>query len=541
MATEPFETNKSAYLSIAVLLAIAIAAAMLRTSLRTDEGLPAGDTAWSVRITHIVETADDAATIALPPPWDTRHARLYSQSITHLGLRQRRSGSDKKNRDIMLTTSKAGEYTISSQFNIYVSHMPLTTSKKTGLSEQNRAAWLSSSRGIEINTPATEKVVDVMARDKPEPDKLIERLFNFVSNNIRIDPNASNDSEKALDSKRASALGSTRALLALMRSAHLPARIVTGVNLQNQTPLPLFWGEVYDGNRWIPVDPANGYMNELPIYYIPLRKGDDRLLLTENAKISSTSWEILLLPTYKGMLSSETKRLTDILDLTRLPLQSREMLSILLLLPIGVLATELIRQFAGIRTYGTFTPTLLALAVMLVDWATAAIVLALVTVIGVALRSTMPELNLQRTPRLAIVFTLVAMSMSIVVSGINYADPSSDSTVTLLPLVILTMLVDRIYTVYDESGLQTAIVRLGWTVAAAIVSLFVLLQSHWGTFLVSFPETHAVTLALIIMFGLYKGPRLKNIPAFHWLREPVRRKRNRQTDISQREQSGDNT
>ena len=296
---------------------------------------------------------------------------------------------------------------------------------------------------------------------------------------------------------------------------------------------------MYIGDEWRSFDPVHGYLNELPIFYIPMRKGDDKQIRTENAAISSSVSVVRALPTYDGLLSSDTRKLTDILDLTRLTLPSREMLSILLLMPLGVLASELLRQFAGIRTYGTFTPTLLALAVTHVDWPTAVIVLALVTIIGVAIRAAMPGLNLQRTPRLAIVFILVAMSMSLVVSGISYFDPAIDSTVTLLPLVILTMLVDRIYTVYDERGVQSALTRLVWTVIAAMVSLYILLQSHWGTFLVSYPEVHAVTLAAILLIGLYRGPKLSDAPAFRWLREPAREVRGRKTDIGQSEQSGD--
>jgi hypothetical protein len=415
----------------------------------------------------------------------------------------------------------------------------MTEPTKPGLSEQNRASWLSSSSGIEVNTATTTRIVDQIAHDKPETERLIELLFNYVSNNIRIDPAARSDSEGALNSKRATVLGSTRALLALLRTAHLPARIVTGVDLLTPSDQMRYWAEVYDGEKWLPLDPASGYINQLPIFFIPMRKGDDQLIRSENASVTSSEWAIHRLPSYEGLLTGDTKKPTDILDLTRLNLPSREILSILLLLPLGVLSTELLRQFAGIRTYGTFTPTLLALALTRVDWTTAIVVFLLVTIISVAIRASMPNLGLQRTPRLGIVFTLVAMSMAIVVSGISYFNPAADNTVTLLPLIVLTMLVDRIYTVYDERGLHSALVRLFWTVVGATVSLFVLLQQHWGTWLVSYPEVHAITLAMIIMIGLYKGPQLKDVPFFHWLQEPSRELRNRKTDKSQSEQSGD--
>ena len=539
MAVNTQTSTKTVKLSIAFLVMFAVVSISLRIMMRSEGGLPAGDSAWSISISHQIKTLDEDAVVFLPPPWDTRNARLYSQSLSHPGLRQRRTKSDRKDRDIALTAPRVGQYTIESLFSIYVSHLPLSEPRSSTLTENNRASWLTSSKGIEVNTSTTDIIVGGLAHNTSDTEHLIESLFNFVSNNIRIAPGKSSASEDALSSKRASALGSTRALVALLRSAHLPARIVTGVDLQASSQLPRYWAEVYDGAQWLPLDPVNGYLNELPIFYIPIRKGDTELLRTENATVSGTEWKITSLPSYQGLLSAETRRPTEIFDLTRLSLPSREMLSVLLLMPLGVLATELIRQFAGIRTYGTFTPTLLALAVTHVEWTTAVIVLLLVTVIGVAISSAMRDLNLQRAPRLAIVFTLVAISMSIVVSGMNYFDPVTDSTVTLLPLVILTMLVDRIYTIYDERGLHTAVIRLFWTVAAAIVSLLVILQAHWGTWLVSYPEAHAITLAIIIMIGLYHGPKLKDAPSFRWMQEPPRKLRDRTTDKRQPEQSGD--
>lgn len=539
MTTQATANTRLLYLSIALLILIAFAATTLRTMMRSEDALPTGDSAWSINAWHVIDVTEKDATVSISPPWDTSHARLYSQSLSHPGLRLRRIKTDKKRRDIVLSAAKPGQYTIKFTFNVYVSHLPLSEPDKPKLSEQNRAAWLASADGIEVNTETTRAIVDLYTQDNPEPERLIELLFNHVSNNIRIDPEARSDSESALKSRRATALGSLRALLALLRTAHLPARLVSGVDLQTPVQEARLWAEVYIGDKWRSLDPVHGYLNELPIFYIPMRKGDDKQIRTENAAISSSVSMVKALPTYDGLLSSDTRKLTDILDLTRLTLPSREMLSILLLLPLGVLASELLRQFAGITTYGTFTPTLLALAVTHVDWPTAVIVLLLVTIIGVTIRSAMPGLNLQRTPRLAIVFIMVTMSMSLVVSGISYYDPAIDSTVTLLPLVILTMLIDRIYTVYDERGVHSTIVRLFWTVIAAIVSLYILLQSHWGTFLVAYPEVHAATLAAIIMIGLYRGPKLSDAPAFRWLREPARKVRDRKTDIGQPVQSGE--
>ena len=534
-------TDNSTYIWAVVLLMFALLAVSARISLKHDDGLPAGDSAWTINIYSEIEAMDKAALIYIPPPWDTRNARLFAQSLSHSGMRQKRVKSGSNIRDIVLVAPNPGYYSIETVFSVHVSSLARSEPKKAVLSEQNRADWLSSSAGVSIDTPATLEIVDKFTQGDISPTELIEKLFNYVSSHIRIDQRASSDSMTVLADNRATSLGSNRALLALLRAAHLPARIVTGVDLQAPANRqPFYWVEVYDNEIWLPMDPVHGYLKELPPFYVPLRKGDSELIKAENAYVSDTEWKIASARAPRGLLSSESKSLTDIFDLNRLSPASRENLGILLLLPLGALATEIMRQLGGIRTYGTFTPSLLALAVVHVDWTTAMIVFLLVTTIGVLTRATMPSLNLQRTPRLAIVFTLVSMFMAIVISGFMYFEPGMDSIVVLLPVVVLTMLVDRIYTVADERGTRVALIRLLWTLVSAAISIVILLQTDWGAWLVTYPEMHAITLAIIIVIGLYKGPKLEDLPALHWLHEPVAVKRRRTDKPAQSRQADDN-
>jgi hypothetical protein len=178
----------------------------------------------------------------------------------------------------------------------------------------------------------------------------------------------------------------------------------------------------------------------------------------------------------------------------------------------------------GIRTYDTFTPTLLALVAVFVDWLTALIVFSQAIILGVLGRSAMPDLGLTRVPRLSIVFTLVAMLMALVVSLLTHFDPAIDSAIVLLPIVILTTLVDRIYAVAVESGMRIVTYRLMWIVVAAIVSLAILLQSHWGQLLLAYAEAHAITVAIIILLGEYHGRQLSEFSNMRWMKEPSRKK-----------------
>ena len=514
-------SEKKAYIIIFVLLLFAISAVSFRSFLTANNGLPTGDSAWTINLLLQLETYEKAASIQVSPPWDTQFARLFAQSVTHPELQLKRTKKNEDKRDITFVASTPGKYIINAEFNIHVASLPRSNLKKTNLSELNRSLWLSSSEDVLPGSKEVSKILNQFSSTEFSTDALIEKLFNYVSNNVRILQYGNVGSDVTLSKRRGSQLGLNNALLALLRSAHLPARLVTGVNLLDKSlSQPYYWVEVYDNEIWLPLDPVHGYMKQLPPYYVPLRKGGDTLFIVKDAKVLKTDWSINTMDMPNQYQEPGRRHTLDIFNFNRLSPSNRENLGVLLLLPLGVLVTELLRQIGGIRTYGTFTPTLLALATVHVDRITALIVFSLVIIIGISIRSLLPNFDLQRTARLAIVFTLVAASMSVVTSGLIFFDPSVDGAVVLLPVVILTMLVDRIYSVSDERGLHTAMVRLFWTLVSAFFSLLVLWQLSWSVWLVSYPETHLLTLAFIILIGLYRGPKVSEFPVFYWLREP---------------------
>ena len=514
-------SDKKAYLIILSLVLLAISVITFRLFLTDNKSLPTGDSAWTINLFLQLETYEKAASIQIPPPWDTKFTRMFAQSLTHPELQLKRAEKSENKRDVMLVAATPGKYIINTEFNIHVASLPRSNPRKTSLSELNRSLWLSSSEDIVVDGKTVSAILEKFPSTEYSTEALIEKLFNHVSNSVRIRQYGNIDSEVTLLKRRGSELGLNNALLALLRSAHLPARLVTGINLHEKASLqPYYWVEVYNNEIWLPLDPVHGYMAELPPFYVPLRKGGDNLFIVKDAKLLKMEWSINTMVMPNQYQAADSRHALDIFNFNRLSPSNRENLGLLLLLPLGVLATELLRQIGGIRTYGTFTPTLLALATVHVDRITALIIFSLVVIIGITIRSLLPNFNLERTARLAIVFTLVVASMSVVTSGLIFFDPSVDGMVVLLPVVILTMLVDRIYSISDQLGLHTAMVRLFWTLIAAFFSLVVLWQINWSIWLVSYPEIHLVTLAFIILIGLYRGPKMSELPGLYWLREP---------------------
>ena len=106
------------------------------------------------------------------------------------------------------------------------------------------------------------------------------------------------------------------------------------------------------------------------------------------------------------------------------------------------------------------------------------------------------------------------------VSVLNYFQINQSGNIVLLPVIILTSLVDRIYKTIDNNGLSIAINRLLWTFMIAFLCLPIIQFETLGQLILQYPEIHFTTLALILMISLYKGKHLVNLSFFKLFDEP---------------------
>ena len=77
----------------------------------------------------------------------------------------------------------------------------------------------------------------------------------------------------------------------------------------------------------------------------------------------------------------------------------------------------------------------------------------------------MPE-KMTRVPRLSIILTIVAVGMVFSISIMDYYKLNPNPAVILLPIIVLTNLVDRFYKTTDEGGIIAAL-------TCSLIGLFV--------------------------------------------------------------------
>jgi hypothetical protein len=310
-------------------------------------------------------------------------------------------------------------------------------------------------------------------------------------------------------------------MVAMCRATRrLPARLVTGFEIKQQEKAqPHVWVEVFVNQRWEPYDPEYGNTRYLPMNYLPVRRGGHSIVKTELTKPVTPVFSIVRQPPNDRLLRVDEQHPLRILDLTRLPVPIHDVLSILLLLPFGALITAFVRNVVGIQTFGTFAPALLAMSFIYADLRTGIMILLVVLIVGLVGRSLLERLRLLMVPRLSIILTLVILCVVFGFSILYYFFPQITADAVLLPMVILTILIERFHVTVEEDGLVFAIQLAVGTVLVAILCYAVLAWKEVGEFVLKFPEAHFFTIAAFIALGRYAGYRMTELWRFRDLVE----------------------
>ncbi len=508
-----------------VLAVCGLAAVTSRVLVAQGNALSPSDQLWTIRVLTGVLAERKGTNVSIAGPADTRWMRLYGHTVEHPGLERRvapRGTGVVSSRVVVARAPMPGRYLVTSIFQVHEIANGHAGWRRTRSPEEALPQYLESDPSLPVTHNLVAEAIQQIAAAGRDPADLANSVVAMV--NERIDGGGVNEPDAVADvlaTGRGSPLGRGRTLVTLARALDLPARLVAGVVLTETPSAPVrVWAEIHLSDGWHAYDLAHGHIGEVPSHYLPMRRNGERIETIDTGEsVSRISISRERAPA--GFGTGAPSPAADIFDLTRLPFEARRIIGLLLLLPLGALVTVAVRRLVGVRTYGTFTPTLLALAATLVDLKVGAAMAAAVLIVGLGGRALVADDPLSRTARLAVVFTVIAVAMALGVSAMAHFGFDTSTVVALLPLVILTYLVDRFYAVADESGARAALIRLWWTFATAAAVFPILLREDWGQFLLRYPELHFITVAAIIVLGGWRGPTLVGRNELRWMKEPT--------------------
>jgi len=305
----------------------------------------------------------------------------------------------------------------------------------------------------------------------------------------------------------------------ILAAAQIPARVSHGVFLREQSgaarTVPLL--EVHDGVQWLYFDPETRQQGWPPDFLVWWR-GNTPLASVEGGVVADIS-----LAVQRNLLDSidvaerRGERIGSnafAFSLFTLPITTQAVYSVLLMIPVGALVIVLLRNFVGLKTFGTFMPVLVALAFRETRLLWGIVLFATIVALGLLIRFYLERLRLLLVPRLTCVLTVVVLLMMGISLLSQRLDIEPGLSIALFPMVIISMTIERMSIVWEERGASEAMQEgVGSLIVAAIT--YLVMGIAWLEHIVFvFPELLLVVLAVTLLTGRYTGYRLLELKRF---------------------------
>lgn len=308
-------------------------------------------------------------------------------------------------------------------------------------------------------------------------------------------------------------------IIKVLAGVRIPARKIWGVDISDQTNSaslrPLL--QVHNGDRWLTFNPESGKQG-IPGNFLVWKIGKKELTkLTGGKKLmvgfSTTRTYAELVDVARQGATNQDSLFADF-SLLALPVENQNVYQLLLMLPLGALLVVFLRTIIGFQTFGTFMPILIALAFRETQLLWGVIMFSLIVSIGLMMRFYLEKLMLLLIPRLASILIIVVILMLLISLTSNQLGIERLLSISLFPMVILAMTIERMSILWEESGAREAILQGIGSLLVACLGYVVMTNEQLMYLMFVFPELLLVVLGLCLWMGRYTGYRLVELVRF---------------------------
>lgn len=345
-------------------------------------------------------------------------------------------------------------------------------------------------------------------------ETIIADLFKRLSQ-----PRADENVSLLLGDNVNSSIKQIETAIQLLAIAGIPARFVNGFDLKEDTlkVKAVHWIEVYFQKRWHGFDPETGG-EKVPDSYMAWWRGSEPLYKIHGG--TNPQIQVNAQKNEEEAIQSAIKQSKLIspkflkFSLLNLPIQNQIVYRIILLIPLGALLVVLFRNIIGISTFGTFMPVLIALSFRETQLIWGIVLFSLVVTIGLSVRFYLENLKLLVVPRLSAVLIFVIMIIAVLNILTDNLGLSLGLSVSLFPIVILSMTIERMSILWEERGAGEALKQGVGTLFVSTMIYYLINNQTIEHIMFFFPELLLVLLAITILLGRYSGFRLLELYRF---------------------------
>jgi hypothetical protein len=488
---------------------------------------PSGPNSWRVSL-QVTGQSTGEARVMTATPLDFARQHVYQESFKSAQLLNKPIDARYPQRRQVIWSQRAGvpagafqvHYEFCCQTSVSRPTAPMAELTRTLYARPEPGEHLEAEPGIECHHADLAELARRLTADFSRPLDQVEALFRFVDREIANEPTISGPAVGALEcltNESGDSGAKSRLLVALCRNRGVPARLVTGLVLAGGDGQSAHsWVEAWVRDQWLPMCPVFHHFGRLPRTYLVFGFDDLVLVRARNVRDLGHSFTI-------QRLSPETAEpaelaglawLFNMLSFHSLPPPEQRLVEFLLLLPIAALIVCIFRNLIGIGSFGTFAPALLGLAFRDVGSLPGFVVIVVVVLLGWGMRRLLDRYHLLQVPRSAFLLSLVVAMLVACVLLANHAHLPTTRYISLVPLVILTGMIERFWTLEAEDGAGVSFrTLLATLLIAASIGLFLSLHAV-ARHMFRYPETLGLVMAAQLLIGRYTGYRLLELYRF---------------------------
>ena len=367
---------------------------------------------------------------------------------------------------------------------------------------------------------AVDALIDEAREKSASPKTFVREIYKLARNK-------DDDRIKLIRDTVDAHLSASEVAVVLLEAAEVPARIAHGLKLTRDQRRGQFvtWLEAFIGGKWQAMDPEQ-HVFGMQDKYIVWWYG--------NAPFASVDGGRAVLDTYVSVQQNTNAALTRAIwksgqggnvfltfSFYNLPIDTQLLFKVLLMIPVGGLMIAFLRQVVGVKTFGTFMPVLVALAFRETGLIAGVLLFTLVVALGLFIRNYFDHLKLLLVPRLNAVLTVVVMVLSLIVMLTSKFGMTIGLSISLFPIVILTMTIERMTMMWEEYGSQEAL-KVGFSsMFAAVLAFFAMNNKMLSHLVFTFPELLLIVLALSMLLGRYNHYKLTEYVRFRSLQRSL--------------------
>ncbi len=305
----------------------------------------------------------------------------------------------------------------------------------------------------------------------------------------------------------------------LLAVAHIPTRKIWTIKLDDSSNdvTPKIFIQSYNGDEWLTFHPKTG-ITGLPRDHLIWKVGEAPLFNIKGGtngelRFSVTRSYVDLLDVAR-LNSEKTNSVLSKLTLFSLPVHSQNTYSLILMVPLGALIVVFMRIFIGVQTFGTFMPILIAISFRETQLFWGIVLFTVIVFVGLLIRLYLERLRLLLIPRLAAILVVVVILMLIISFTTGELGLERLLSISLFPMVILAMTIERMSITWEESGAKAALIQGLGSLIVACLGYLVMTNEHLVYLMFAFPEFLLVILGLCIWTGRYTGYRVSELLRF---------------------------